>query len=68
MDSNYNVSTTNYLTDRSDRATFNLLTTPLEAGQDGFQSGQPAYVVEAYFSGSGQAGYTKGGTYAYAVF
>jgi len=68
LDANYNVSTTNYLTDTSDVSTFNLLPVPQENGQDGFQSGQPAYVVEAYFSGTGFTGYTKGGTYAYAVF
>ena len=68
LDANYNISTTNYLTDTSDVSTLNLLPVPQESGQDGFQSGQPAYLVEVYFSGSGQTGYTKGGTYAYAVF
>ena len=68
MDANFNISTTNYLTDANDVSTFNGLPVPLENGADGFQSGQPAYVVEAYFSGLGQAGYTNGGTYAYAVF
>lgn len=68
LDANYNVATTTYLTDTSDVATFNLLPAPQENGQDGYQSGQPAYAVEAYFSGTGFKGYTKGGTYAYAVF
>jgi Flp pilus assembly protein TadG len=68
LDANYNVATTTYLTDTSDRATFNLLPAPQENGADGFQSGQPAYVVESYFSGPGQKGYAQGGTYAYAVF
>jgi Flp pilus assembly protein TadG len=57
-----------YVTHAGDRSTFNLLPAPAELGADGYQSGQPIYVVEAFFSGHGQAGYTQGGDYAYAVF
>jgi hypothetical protein len=39
-------------------SSFNLLPKPKEDGTDGYQSGQPIYVVEAFF----------GGTYAFAVF
>jgi hypothetical protein len=68
MDANYNVALTTYLTDTSDRSTFNLITAPSENGTDGYQSGQPVYVVEVFFSSPGQKGYTGGGNYAYAVF
>jgi hypothetical protein len=68
MDSNFNISTVHYLTDTTDVSSFNLLPAPQENGQDGYQSGQPAYLVEVFFSGSGQKGYTQGGAYAYAVF
>jgi Flp pilus assembly protein TadG len=57
-----------YVTHTADRSTFNLIPAPAELGSDGYQSGQPIYVVEAYFSGRGQAGYTSGGDYSYAVF
>jgi hypothetical protein len=57
-----------YVTNPADVSTFNLLPAPLETGSDGYQSGQPIYVVEVYFTGTGQVGYTKGGSYAYAVF
>ncbi len=57
-----------YLTDASDVSSFNLLPKPLENGTDGYQSGGPIYVVECYFTGPGQAGFTNGGDYAYAVF
>jgi Flp pilus assembly protein TadG len=68
MDSNFNIATTTYVTDTSDVSTFNLLPAPKEDGTDGYQSGQPVYVVEAFFSGSGGGGYAQGGNYAYAVF
>jgi Flp pilus assembly protein TadG len=68
MDSNFNISTVHYLTDTTDVSSFNLLPAPQENGQYGYQSGQPAYLVEVFFSGSGQKGYTQGGAYAYAVF
>jgi len=68
MDSNFNVAVTTYVTDAKDVSTFNLLPAPQENGTDGYQSGQPVYVVEVMFAGSGQAGYTQGSNYAYAVF
>jgi Flp pilus assembly protein TadG len=68
MDSNFNVAVTTYITDAKDVSTFNLLPAPQENGADGYQSGQPVYVVEVMFTGSGQAGYTQGSNYAYAVF
>jgi Flp pilus assembly protein TadG len=68
MDSNFNVAVTTYVTDAKDVSTFNLLPAPQENGTDGYQSGQPVYVVEVMFTGSGQAGYTQGSNYAYAVF
>jgi Zn-dependent protease len=68
MDSNFNIATTTYVTDTSDVATFNLLPAPKEDGTDGYQSGQPVYVVETFFSSSWAAGYATGGNYAYAVF
>jgi Flp pilus assembly protein TadG len=64
----YTIPITKYVTHTGDVAKFNLLPTPLEDGTDGYQSGQPAYVVEVFFSGGGKAGYTQGGSYAYAVF
>jgi Flp pilus assembly protein TadG len=68
MDSNFNIALTSYVTHASDVSTFNLLPVPQENGADGYQSGQPVYVVEVMFTGSGQAGYTQGSNYAYAVF
>ncbi len=68
MDSNFNVALTTYVTDSNDVSTFNLLPAPHESGTDGYQSGQPAYVVEVFFLGSGQSEYTQGANYAYAVF
>jgi hypothetical protein len=69
MDANYNIALTTYVTDTSDVSTFNLLPTPAENGDDGYQSGQPTYVVEIYFQGPiGQKGYAQGGNYSYAVF
>ncbi len=46
-------------------SSFNLLPKPQEAGADGYQSGNPIFVVEAYFQGI--AGF-QGGVYGYAVF
>lgn len=68
LDANYNISLINQVSDTTDVSTFSLLPNPAEAGQDGYQSGQPAYLVEIFFTGSGQAGYTQGSNYAYAVF
>jgi hypothetical protein len=64
----YKITLLNSVTDTGNVSTFSLLPAPAELGADGYQSGQPIYVVEAFFSGSGQAGYTQGGDYAYAVF
>lgn len=63
-----NIGLTTYVTNASYVSTFNLLPAPQENGADGYQSGQPIYVVEVLFTGSGLAGYTKGSNYAYAVF
>jgi hypothetical protein len=64
----YTIPITKYVTHTTDESTFNLLPVPLENGTDGYQSGQPIYLVEVFFSGTGMAGYTQGGSYAYAVF
>jgi hypothetical protein len=56
------------VTHAGDVSTFNLLPAPKEDGTDGYQSGQPIYLVEVFFSGGGKVGYNIGGTYAYAVF
>lgn len=68
MDANFNIPSTDYITNANYASTFNLLPTPQELGQDGYQSGQPVFVVETFFSGLGQKGYASGGDYAYAVF
>ncbi len=64
----YTIDIVKYVTHSTAVSTFNLLPVPLEDGTDGYQSGQPIYVVEAFFSGTGQVGYTQGGSYAYAIF
>lgn len=66
----FNITIVNYVTHTADVATFNLLPNPLEntPNTDGYQSGQPVYLVEVFFSGTGQVGYTQGGSYAYAIF
>jgi len=66
--SEYNVmapTILNYSTTASLVSNFNLLPKPAEAGADGYQSGNPIFVVEAYFQGV--AGF-QGGVYGYAVF
>jgi Flp pilus assembly protein TadG len=68
MDTHFNIPSSYYVTNASYVSTFNLLPAPQELGQDGYQSGQPVYVVETRFSGLGQKGYTSGSDYAYAVF
>ena len=68
MDANFNIPISDYVTDTTYASTFNLLPAPQELGQDGYQSGQPVYVVETFFLGPGQKGYTQGGNYAYCVF
>lgn len=68
MDANFNIPISDYVTDTTYRSTFSLLPAPQELGQDGYQSGQPVYVVETFFLGPGQKGYTQGGNYAYCVF
>jgi TadE-like protein len=64
----YTIPMAKYVTNTADVSTFNLLPKPAEDGTDGYQSGQPIYLVEVFFSGTGQVGYTQGGAYAYAVF
>jgi Flp pilus assembly protein TadG len=64
----YSIPITKYVTNTADRSNFNLLPVPQENGTDGYQSGQPIYLVEAYFSGVGQIGYTQGGSYAFSIF
>jgi hypothetical protein len=64
----YKISLTNYVTHDADKVPgFNLLPSP-DTDPGGYQSGQPIYLVEVFFSGNGQAGYTSGGSYAYAIF
>lgn len=64
------IANTDYVTKTSLRAdAFNLLPKPKEDGSDGFQAGQFAYVVEAYFTAPDFPGFmTGGGTYATALF
>ena len=59
-----------YVTHAGDQTNpaFTILPNPKEDGTDGYQSGQPVYLVEVYFQSGGQAGYSTGGTYAYAIF
>jgi hypothetical protein len=47
---------------RADR--FTLLPAPLEDGNDGYQAGQPVFLVEVYFSGVEN----MGGNYAFVLF
>ncbi|MEI9975367.1 MAG: hypothetical protein WDO73_26860 [Ignavibacteriota bacterium] len=68
MDSNFNISASDYVTNAAYKATFNLLPAPQELGKDGYQSGQSIYLVETFFKGAGQPGYAQGGNYAYAIF
>ena len=68
MDTNFNIPSSSYVTDATYVSSFNLLPAPGELGQDGYQSGQPIYVVETFFSGVGQKGYASGGDYAYAIY
>lgn len=69
MDANFDISAVSSVTHSGDKSSFNLISpVPQENGQDGYQSGQPIYVVEVFFQSTGLAGYTKGGDYAYAVF
>jgi hypothetical protein len=64
----YSIPIAKYVSNTADQSTFSLLPNPAENGTDGYQSGQPVYLVEVYFAGKGQVGYTPGGAYAYAVF
>jgi Flp pilus assembly protein TadG len=68
MDTNFNIPSSYYVTNTNYVSTFNLVPAPQELGQDGYQSGQPIYVVETFFSGIGQKGYASGSGYAYAIF
>jgi len=68
FDSSGDGNLTDFLTNANDRSTFNLIPAPLQTGTDGYQAGQPIYVVEVFFEANGLAGVTKGGDYAYAVF
>lgn len=69
MDANFNISPVEAVTHAGNKSTFNLISPlPLEAGADGYQSGQLIYVVEVYYKNQALAGYTQGGDYAYAVF
>jgi hypothetical protein len=48
---------TDYVTNANDQSSFNLITpVPAETGSDGYQAGQPIYVVEVYFQSTGLAG------------
>jgi len=62
---------TDYQTNAGDIATGwnNLIPAPTIGGNNGYQPGQPIYIVETFFTGSGVGGYAGGGgSYAYAVF
>jgi len=64
----YNIPITKYVSTAGDRVpNFTLLPSP-DVTPGGYKSGQPAYLVEVAFSGTAQAGYGTGGTYAYALF
>lgn len=56
------------LKNTADQSTFNLIPAPQEEGSDGYQAGSPIYIVEVFYSGVAQAGYTTGASYAYAIF
>ena len=65
------ISIKDYLTNSAARSKFNLIPAPTQAvpNQDGYQAGQPIYIVEMFYSGGGVGGFSGGGgTYAYAVF
>jgi Flp pilus assembly protein TadG len=71
LDTSYNISLANYVALSGNRCTaFNLIPAPTEQtpNTDGYQSGQPIYIVEVYVKKTGLSGYTQGGDYAYAVF
>ena len=68
MDSDFNISSSDYVTNANYVSSFNYLPAPSELGTDGYQSGQPVYLVEVFFTGVGQPGYAQGGNYAYAAF
>ena len=57
-----------YVGDTADVSTFSLVPAPTEMGSDGYQSGQPIYLVEVYFTNRAEPGYTQGANYAYAVY
>ncbi len=58
-----------YVTQTGDRAdAFTAIPAPRENGSDGYQAGDPIYLVEVFFRGGSFAGYTQGGTYAAAIF
>jgi hypothetical protein len=63
-----------YVSDTADVSTnftnWQVLPAPLEQtpNTDGYQSGEPIYVVEVFFQSSALARYTSGGDYAYAIF
>ena len=64
----YKITPANYVAHDADKVPgFNLLPSP-DTDPGGYQSGQPVYLVEVFFSGTGQVGYTAGGSYAYAIF
>ncbi|MGA3260059.1 MAG: TadE family protein [Bryobacteraceae bacterium] len=71
LDASDNIALADYVAQSGNRCTkFNLIPKPLELtpSTDGYQSGQPIYIVEVYVKSAGLAGYTQGGDYAYAVF
>jgi len=57
-----------YVSDVGDVSSFNLIPAPREDGTDGYQSGQPIYMVEVCYKGASQVGFTSGASYAYAIF
>jgi hypothetical protein len=64
----YNIPFSSYVKNSGDQLKgFTLLPDPVVT-PGGYKSGQPAYIVEVFFSGKGQIGYTPGGAYAYAIF
>jgi Flp pilus assembly protein TadG len=64
----YKIPIVKYVANAPDQVTgFSLLPSP-DTDPGGYQSGQPVYLVEVFFSGVGQVGYTQGGSYAYAIF
>ena len=71
LDTSSNVALADYVALSGNQCNkFTAIPKPLEQNPntDGYQSGQPIYIVEVMIKKTGLAGYTQGGDYAYAIF